>query len=344
MAVSVREVAALAGVSVGTVSNVLNRPEKVADETVERVRVAIAQLGFVRNDAARQLRAGRSRSVGLIVLDVGNPFFTDLARGAEDQAARVGLSVLLGNSDENAARESAYLDLFEAQQVTGVLISPLDDASQRLERLRARGIPTVLVDRPADTARFSSVSVDDVLGGRLALEHLIEIGCSRVAFVGGPRHIRQVSDRLEGARRAVAAGSSVQLEVIDTESLSVLQGRRAALSIGERTADERPDAVFAANDLLALGVLQGLAASGIRVPDDVAVIGYDDIEFAESASVSLSSVKQPARLIGEAALQLLLDEIAAGEGFEHRHVRFEPELVVRDSTSIRDSQPSRAVR
>lgn len=332
MTVSVRDVAALAGVSVGTVSNVLNRPEKVADETVERVRGAIAQLGFVRNDAARQLRAGSSHSVGLIVLDVGNPFFTDLARGAEDRAARFGLSVLLGNSDENPARESAYLDLFEAQQVTGVLISPLDDASQRIEHLRARGIPTVLVDRRADTSRYSSVSVDDVLGARLAIEHLAAVGCSHVAFVGGPQHIRQVSDRLAGARSA-AAGSGIRLEIIDTDSLTVLQGRRAGHSIGQRSAADRPDGVFAANDLLALGVLQGLTATGIRVPDDVALIGYDDIEFASSASVSLSSVKQPARLIGEAALQLLLDEIDAGDRFEHRHVQFEPELVVRESTA-----------
>jgi len=335
VAVSVREVAALAGVSVGTVSNVLNRPEKVADATVARVRGAIAQLGFVRNDAARQLRAGSSRSVGLIVLDVRNPFFTDLARGAEDQAAQVGLSVLLGNSDENAARESAYLDLFEAQRVSGVLFSPIGDASERIERLRARGIPSVLVDRPADTARFSSVSVDDVLGGTLAVDHLSAIGRRNVAFVGGPQHIRQVSDRLTGARRAVAGNAGVRLEIIDTESLTVLQGRRAGLSIGARRAGERPDAVFAANDLLALGVLQGLAASGIRVPDDIALIGYDDIEFAESASVSLSSVKQPARLIGEAALQLLLDEIETGDGFEHRHVRFEPGLIARESTGAR---------
>jgi LacI family transcriptional regulator len=334
MVVSVREVAALAGVSVGTVSNVLNRPEKVADETVERVRGAIAQLGFVRNDAARQLRAGRSRSLGLIVLDVGNPFFTDLARGAEDKAAEAGLSVLLGNSDENADRESAYLDLFEEQRVNGVLLSPIGDATDRIARLRARGIPTVLVDRPSDTTSFSSVSVDDVLGGTIAVEHLTAIGCRSLAFVGGPQRIRQVSDRLDGVRRAVAsADGGVRLEIIDTDSLTVLQGRRAGLAIGGRAASERPDGVFAANDLLALGVLQGLSASGIRVPDDIALIGYDDIEFAASASVALSSVKQPARMIGEAALQLLLDEIEAGDAFEHRHVRFEPELVARESTA-----------
>ncbi|SMG50100.1 transcriptional regulator, LacI family, partial [Plantibacter flavus] len=145
MSASVKDVAARAGVSVGTVSNVLNRPEKVSPVTVDRVHAAIDELGFVRNDAARQLRAGRSRSVGLVVLDVGNPFFTDVARGAEDRADAEGWSVLLGNSDESIDRERAYLDLFEEQRVAGVLITPLGDDLTRLSRLRDRGTPTVLV-------------------------------------------------------------------------------------------------------------------------------------------------------------------------------------------------------
>jgi LacI family transcriptional regulator len=199
MSVSVREVAAAASVSVGTVSNVLNRPDKVAPATVERVMAAIADLGFVRNDAARQLRAGRSRSIGLVVLDVRNPFFTDVARGAEDRAAEDGMTILLGNSDENRDREGAYLDLFEEQRVHGVLISPLSDDLPRLARLRERGTPVVLVDREAADRSFSSVAVDDVVGGELAVRHLAELGRRRVAFVGGPLGIQQAADRLEGA-------------------------------------------------------------------------------------------------------------------------------------------------
>ena len=153
-AISVRDVAAHAGVSVGTVSNVLNHPQKVSADALARVHAAIGALGFIRNDAARQLRAGSSNTVGLIVLDVRNPFFTDLARGAEDAAAAAGLSVILGNSDENSDRESTYLDLFEEQRVHGVLISPLGDVSARLARLRARGIPAVLVDRSSGDERL----------------------------------------------------------------------------------------------------------------------------------------------------------------------------------------------
>ncbi|WP_309975177.1 LacI family DNA-binding transcriptional regulator [Agromyces sp. 3263] len=333
MSVSVREVAAAASVSVGTVSNVLNRPDKVAPATVERVMAAIAELGFVRNDAARQLRAGRSRSIGLVVLDVRNPFFTDVARGAEDRAAEDGMTILLGNSDENRDREGAYLDLFEEQRVHGVLISPLSDDLPRLARVRERGTPVVLVDREAADRSFSSVAVDDVVGGELAVRHLADVGRRRVAFVGGPLGIQQAADRLAGARRAVEATEGMSLEVVETDSLTVLAGRAAGEAIRERPAADRPDAIFAANDLLAMGVLQALMMQGsIRVPDEIALIGYDDIDFASAAVVPLSSIRQPASLIGYTAVDLLLKEAAAGADVEREQVVFQPELVVRAST------------
>ncbi|QHC65542.1 substrate-binding domain-containing protein [Rathayibacter sp. VKM Ac-2759] len=324
---SIRDVAARAGVSVGTVSNVLNRPEKVGDESVQRVQEAIAELGFVRNDAARQLRAGRSRSVGLVVLDAGNPFFSELARGAQARAAEAGLSVLLASTDSDAAREDSYLDLFEEQRVSGVLISPQGEESARLARLRAHGIPCVLVDRESRDPAFSSVAVDDIAGGRLAVEHLLQLGRRRIAVIGGPESVRQVADRISGARQAVAAVEGATLEEIPTEALSVLAGREAGRAIAERDASARPDAVFCANDLLAVGVLQALVLLGeIRVPEDVALIGYDDIAFATATVVPLSSIRQPSALIGATAVELLLEQ-------EPRQVVFQPELVVRASTS-----------
>ena len=330
---SVRDVAQRAGVSVGTVSNVLNRPDKVAEATVARVIAAIDELGFIRNDAARQLRAGHSKTVGLVVLDVRNPFFTDLARGAEDEAASAGLTVILGNSDENSDREAAYLDLFEEQRVHGVLISPFGDITKRLERLRDRGIQAVLVDRSSGDASFSSVSVDDLAGGRLAVEHLIAQGRSRIAFIGGPIEIRQVEDRLAGARMAVAAHPGTELETVDIEALSVLAGRAAGVEIASRAPAQRPDAIFAANDLVAMGVLQALMmqSSDIRVPRDISLIGYDDIDFASAAVVPLSSIRQPSMLIGHTAVEILIEQ-AADPTTPPRQVVFEPELVVRESS------------
>ena len=331
--VSVRDVALRAGVSVGTVSNVMNHPEKVSPGAVARVTEAIDELGFIRNDAARQLRDGRSKTIGLVVLDVRNPFFTDVARGSEDAAAAAGLSVTLGNSDENPERESSYLDLFEQQRVHGVLISPYADITDRLLRLRKRGIPAVLVDRPSADSSFSSVSVDDIAGGHLAVEHLIAQGRRRIAFVGGPMDIRQVSDRLEGAKQAIAANPGVTLEIIPIDALSVLEGRAAGLSVRDRAPADRSDGIFAANDLVAMGVLQALMlqGDGIRVPDEIALIGYDDIDFAAAAVVPLSSIRQPSALIGRTAVEILLEE-AADSSIEPRQVVFQPELVVRSST------------
>lgn len=331
-AVSVRDVARHAGVSVGTVSNVMNRPEKVSPEAVARVQAAIEALGFIRNDAARQLRDGRSKTVGLVVLDVRNPFFTDVARGAEDKAAEAGLMVTLGNSDENIDREATYLDLFEQQRVHGVLISPYADITERLRRLRQRGIPAVLVDRTSPDESFSSVSVDDVAGGRLAVQHLLEQGRRRIAFVGALQ-LRQAADRLKGARDAVASVRDARLEVIEIEALSVIAGRNAGERLLERAPAERPDAVFAANDLVAMGVLQALMmrGAGAAVPDEIALIGYDDIDFAAAAVIPLSSIRQPSALIGQTAVEILLEE-AADADIEPRQVVFQPELVVRAST------------
>lgn len=328
---SIRDVAERAGVSVGTVSNVLNEPSRVSPTTVDRVRRAIADLGYVRNEAARQLRAGRSSTVGLVVLDVRNPFFTDVARGAEDEAASSGLSVILGNSDADPAREAAYLDLFDEQRVHGILISPAGDVDERLRDLRRRGTPVVLVDRESRDAAVSSVSVDDVAGGRLAATHLLDTGRRRLVFVGGPRTVRQVEERLTGARAAVAERSDAKLEVIETPGLTVLDGRRAGEDLLAR--DTLPEGVFAANDLVAVGLLQALVMSGrARVPDDVALVGFDDIDFASATVVPLTSVRQPRHELGATALRILKEE-AADPQLAPRRIVFQPELVVRESTA-----------
>jgi LacI family transcriptional regulator len=332
MGVSVKDVAALAGVSVGTVSNVLNSPAKVAAETAERVHRAIGELGFVRNDAARQLRAGTSRCIGFVVLDVGNPFFTDLARAVEDRAADAGLALLIANSGEQRDREAAGLDLFEEQRVRGVLISPVEDITERLERLRSRGTPSVLVDRRATTPGFSSVSVDDVVGGRLATRHLLDTGRRRILFVGGPLDLEQVRDRLEGARSAVAEVPGAVLEVLPIGALTVRHGVDAGREI--LAMAEPPDAVFAANDLVALGVLQAVGLLGsLRVPEDLALVGYDDIEFAASAGVPITSMRQPRERMGAIAVDLLLAEIDGAP--ERSRIVLQPELVVRESSGPR---------
>ncbi|MGI3785361.1 MAG: LacI family DNA-binding transcriptional regulator [Janthinobacterium lividum] len=336
--VSVKDVAALAGVSVGTVSNVLNAPQLVSGQTRERVETAIEKLGWVRNESARQLRAGRSRSIGLVVMDLSNPFFTDVALGVEDTVASRGYIVQVGNSAESSGREQTQLDLFEQQRVRGLLFAPIAEVGDRVVQLRRRGIPVVVVDRPGELAETCSVSVDDVEGGRLAGQHLLSLGHRRLAVVGGPSHLHQVHDRRLGVDLATSAVAGADVVVISTPRLDVDSGVRAAGELAALPDGERPTAAFAINDLVAIGLLQGFVTQGLRVPQDIAIIGYDDIAFAAAAAVPLSSIRQPRRALGQRAAELLFAEIDAIESdataeHEHEHVTFTPSLVVRRSTA-----------
>lgn len=334
--VSMRDVATLAQVSVGTVSNVLNSPSRVSEATRQRVEQAIQKLGWVPNESARQLRAGRSRSIGMIVMDIANPFFTDVVKGAENLLYDEQYSVQVGNSDQDDERELTLLERFEQQRVGGVLFAPIKDSAERMLRLRRRGIPVVIVDRVGITSDFCSVGVDDIAGGRLAGQHLIEQGHRRVAFVGGPSSLAQVRDRRRGLELSVEqADEEVSLLAVSTPTLSLETGVGSAGEIAALPQAERPTAVFAANDLVAIGLLQGFVTAGLRVPEDMAIIGYDDIAFAAAAAVPLSSVRQPREDIGRKSAELLLAEMQAADGATpHRHesVRFTPQLVIRRST------------
>jgi LacI family transcriptional regulator, galactose operon repressor len=333
---SVKDVASAAGVSLGTVSNVLNRPDRVSASTRARVERAMTDLGFVRNESARQLRAGRSRTLGYVMLDASNPFFTDVARGIEDFAEQQDLSLFLCNSDNRAERERAYLDRLEQQRVQGILVTPVNADSDAFARLSARGTPVVVVDRTPRDRSHCSVAVDDVLGGELATGHLLELGHRRVAFVGGPETLGQVRDRLEGARLAVRAAGlpAGALTVAHTSALTVAQGRSAGERIAGISLADRPTAAFCANDLLALGLLQQCVTLGMRVPADLAIVGYDDIEFAAAAAVPLSSVRQPRHRLGRRAAELLYDE-THNPDHAHEQILYTPELVVRASTRRR---------
>jgi LacI family transcriptional regulator, galactose operon repressor len=328
---SIKEVAHRAGVSVGTVSNVLNRPWIVAPATRQRVQDSIRALGFVRNEAARHLRAGRSRTVGLIVLDVANPFFTDIAEGAESLAYEHDTVVMLCNSKTDPVREGHHLDQLEQQRVMGILITPFDSNDPRLTAMVSRGTPVVLVDRSADRG-LCSVSVDDQLGGRLAGNHLIEAGHRRIAFIGGPFTMQQVSDRMAGITATAEKAGDVDLQYYEVDVMGVVEGRTIGEQLAALPARSRPTAAFLANDLLALGFLQAMSVAGLRVPRDMAIVGYDDIDFARAAAVPLSSVRQPAELLGRSAMELLQEEVEAADRHRHRQVIFQPDLIVRESS------------
>jgi LacI family transcriptional regulator len=333
---SVKDVAAAAGVSLGTVSNVMNRPEVVSARTRERVERAMAELGFVRNESARQLRAGTSRTLAYVMLDGTNPFFHDVAQGIEMAAEDADLSLFICNSNSRSAREEVHLDRLLQQRVQGILITPVDPGAAHLDELSRRGVPLVVVDRVRGGDGGCSVAVDDVLGGRIAVEHLAEQGHERVAFIGGPESIGQVRERLQGSREIwQSLGRPAEdLVHLPTEALTVAEGRTAGERLAGLPSRRRPTAAFCANDLLALGLLQQGIGAGLRVPDDLAIVGYDDIEFAAAAAVPLTSVRQPRQELGRAAAQLVLDE-ATNPEHRHQQLVFTPELVARASTGTR---------
>lgn len=331
--VGIRDVAERAGVSISTVSNALNKPGAVSDDLATKIRLAVQELGYIPLQAARQLRAGRSGLLGMTVINIVNPYYAALMTGAEESAAASGLHVLVGSSDDDAAKESAHLELFERVQVEGALIAPFGDTTGAVARLRARRIPVVLLDSVDDAGEMSSVSFDHAAGGRIATEHLVDLGRRRLAFLGAREEVRQVRERLLGARQAAARHPDVQLDVLWTDRTTPELGRDWGARFAALPAHQRPDGVVTTNDLLACGLVSALVEAGVRVPDDIAVVGYDDIEFASVAAVPLTSVRQPARGMGRAAGAMLLRHIAGKR--EREAEVFPPELVVRESTAGR---------
>ena len=329
MATSLRDIAKHAGVSVGTASNVLNRPGLVAPETVKRVQQVIEELGYIPNGYVKQMSAGQSRTLGLVLPNVSNPFFAEVARGVEDAAALKNYAVFICNTGESHAREERFMGVLIEQLVKGVLITPTSLKPGHIKTLKDRGMSVTLIDATSKSTSECSVSVNDVRGGEIAIEHLVELGHKSIAWVCGPETIPQALERSKGVATA-AKLHKVQVETIRTTGMKFDCGIEA----GEKflTLKDRPTAIFCANDILALGVMRALLSAGVRIPDDISLIGYDDIDFAPSAAVPLTSIAQPAYQIGFTATQLLLSECEGIETHAHQDVRFQPELVVRSST------------
>ena len=330
--VRIRDVAERAGVSVGTVSNTINHPELVRRRTRDAVQRAIRELGFVPNQQARVLTGASSQVIGLIVLDVVSPFFMEAARAVERAAQEAGHVVILCNSDNDPAKEAQLLQMLAAQRVRGVLLTPAS-ANQTLDQdwIRARRLPMVFLDYQ-NSPEDCSVSVDDVAGARLAVQHLLGLGHEHVAFIGGGRGLRQHVERAQGARDAIAHAGldpSTALVEVSEPGLGIQDGLSAAHRLLE---GKLPSGIFCGNDMMAFGVYRGLALAGVRVPDDVALVGYDDIDFAADWIVPLTSVRQPTDQLGYLAAQLLLEHSSGDVEHVHRQVVLQPELIVRSSS------------
>jgi LacI family transcriptional regulator len=325
-----KDVARQAGVSLGTVSHVLNHPELVSPKTAQRVRQAMQELGYVRNEPARQLALrDRSELLAVVLPTMNDPFFLEVVQGAQETASQHGLEVMVTSSEHDIERERRQLDSLEQRRVRGVLLSPAVDASlQGVRALQQRGTPLVLVGPVFGRHRFCSVSIDERAGGRQIGAHLAGTGHTRVLFAGAPLTAHHVRERFEGLTETLP---DAQVGSADVSGWEPGGGMPLVAQALAGPARRRPTAVVCATDLIALEVLAECARLGLEVPRQVAVVGYDDLPFTRSAAVALSTVSQPQREMGRQAAELLLLE-EDGDRHRHRKVVLQPELVIRASS------------
>lgn len=320
---SIKDVASRANVAVGTVSNVLNRPHKVSEGTRRRVEKAIEELGFVPSEIGRNLRKGQSRLVGVIVFDIGNPFFTAAARAMETRLKEDGCFPMLCSSDGNPQEEAKLLQLLTAQQVRGLILTPAQEFGTLLPKIERLPFPVVLMDYPRDTGSFSSVSVDDIKGAEIAIEHLISQGHTTIGFINGPLEVRQARDRRRGVRKL--SGHATIVEQVATH-FNAAAGEAAAHFL--ITQHPEITAIFCANDQLAIGAMRAARGAGLSIPADMSIVGFDDVDIVAELSPALTTVRQPIAEMGRAAAEILL-----AKNDEPVHIKFEPTLTKRSSTA-----------
>lgn len=330
-----RDVARLANLSRSQVSNYFNNPDLVSAASKERIRSAIDDLGYVRNESARQLRVGSSNMLGLLLLDAWLPYFAEISRGVEDEAERRGWHLQFANSARDENRELRHLDFFQARQLQGIIIVPQGDVSDRLRHLADKGIACVLLDPPHHhpvPLSVPSIAVDHIAGGALAADHLVQRGGRQFAFVGHPRRSGHSADRLAGFQSKInTSPSHDQVRVFETDDLTFGDGTQAASQILALPRAEWPDAVLAANDLTAFGLMHALSSHGVAVPGDVRIVGYDDIALAVQLATPLTTIRQPAALLGRLAADMVIEQIE-GRSEQPLHRLLQPELVVRASS------------
>lgn len=326
---TIKDVAARAGISYTTVSHVVNGTRPVSDPVRDKVEAAIAELGYVPSGVARSLRARATGTLGLLVPNASNPYFAELARGIEDHAERNGYSVILCNSDDDIDKQLRYLRVLVERRIDGLIVATVASDKAFAEALAGLRVPLMLVDRSLDGVTADRVQVDHERGGFLATQHLLELGHRRIACIGGPASTQVVQLRAAGYRRALAGAKVEALPVVDCAFTSPAGYAAAQALLADH---EPPTAIFAGNDMIALGVLRAAAERGVRVPEQLSVVGFDDIEVSRYLYPALTTVGQSIGQLGETAAARLLARIRTPDLSAEQQL-VEPTLVLRESTA-----------
>ncbi len=318
MKVTIHDIARECGVNVSTVSRSLNGSYGVNDETRQKVLDVARRLNYVPNRVARGLATGRSQSLALLISDIRNPFFAEVARGAEDAAFAAGYDLILGNADLDRERQMRYLRSLVAKRVDGLIINSVSGLEEsEVDELLDYGIPIVLLNRSDNVQSISTVSGDNFEGGYLAGQYLIGLGHRNIAHLSGPKQHGNLTERAKGFLKAVhQAGDAVRAVVLHGD-----QNQLGGYLLTRKLLTSQPTitAISTANDAMAFGVIRALLEHGKKIPADISLVGYDNLELAAILQPPLTTVHQPKYEMGEAAVQILLRQIARPEsGPEHR--------------------------
>jgi len=328
---TMRDVAEMVGVSKQTVSAVINNKPGITKETRDRVLAAIQELGYRPDSIARSLATGRTHTIAFIASDVSAPFIGALAVAAEDYAHACGYSLVLYNTHDDVEREAAYFAAAIQRGVDGVLFISATDQNLGLDAVQATGIPAVAIDRVPVTHAGPSVTLDNVETGRLAAGHLSDLGHTRMAHIGGAQTVLMSRQRLQGFQQVLEAqGAASGLHIETAETWDYQAGHDAMRRILAK--GQTPTAVFAAGDALAIGAMRAIRETGLRVPEDVSMVGVDDLDVAAFQNPPLTTIRQSIHELAVLGLQLLFD-ILDGKEPEQTNIVMKPALVVRQSTS-----------
>jgi len=332
--VTIRDVAAAAGFSVNTVSRALNDKPDVSPETKRIILDTAKRLGYRPNKLARGLRSNKTQTIGVIVADIANPFFGAVVKGVDQAARKRNWSIILGNADEDYEREKEAVQVMLAEQVEGLLITPCQKEKGTIEELQKTGLPFVLLGRCFDDLPTDYVMPDEVQGGFLATKHLLEMGHTKIAMINAPLYISSAQKRLEGYKKALTQyGIDIDESLITTQALTVEDGYNVAKKL--LCHHSLPTAIFAYSDFVAFGVMKAIRETGLRIPEDIAVVGFDDVEFSSCLEVPLTTIKTPKERMGREATKALLEKIEKRHQHVRKEIKLEVKLIVRQSTNTR---------
>jgi LacI family transcriptional regulator len=329
---TIKDVARHAGVSTMTVSRVVNSSGYASEETRARVGQAIAELGYVPNAVARHLRSKRTRTVALVLSDITNPFFTTIARGVEDVAAEHDFAVMFCNTDESELEENKYLQMLIERQIDGVLLVPSGSSPEPFRLLRSHNVPVVVLDRRVPSPSVDQVRSDSEAGAYQLVGHLLELGHTRIAMLSGQRSITTSADRIAGYERALTeARIDVDPALICDAGLAVEVGSAMARQV--LATRPRPTAIFAANNFIAFGAIRAIRQIGLRVPEDVSLVCFDDVPDEWVIDPFMTCIVQDAYAMGRKAAELLLTRLTSNRPAKPRSIVLPVRFVVRRSSA-----------